>query len=57
MYQYPVGQMKTQLLTLLHHKTNQTMSDGEWYEYDEDHGDDDDDHDDTEEFEELKKEE
>ena len=58
--------MKTQLLTSLHHKTNHTMSDGEWYdEYDEHHDDDDEHHDDddndhgydTEEFEELKREE
>ena len=51
--------MKTQLLTSLHHKTNHTMSDGEWYDgYNKHHDNDDDDHVyDCEHFEELKKEE
>ena len=51
--------MKTQLLTSLHHETNNTMSDGEWYDgYDEHHDNDDDGHGyDSEHFEELKKEE
>ena len=33
-YEYPSAEMKTQLLTSFHHKTNHTMSDnGEWLEH------------------------
>ena len=40
-YAYPAEKMKTQLLTSLHHETNDTMSDGEWYDgYVENHDDD-----------------
>ena len=57
---YPAGKKNTQLLTSLHHKTNDTMSDGEeWYAgYVENHDDDDDDVlPDTEEVDEMKEKE
>ena len=58
-YTYPAGKKNTQLLTSLHHKTNDTMSDGEeWYDgYVENHDDDDDVLPDTEEVEEMKEKE